>query len=592
MYAVGGGLVLVAAVVLGLYSLYRPAGVSSTKWEQITDFPDSAVQPALSPDGHILAFIRGPETFVTPGQVYLKFLPDGQPIQLTHDDRAMLGPVFSADGSRVAYTGLENLNWDTYEIPVTGGEAKLLLPNASGLTWLDDQRVLFSEIKTGIHMGLVTAQETRGEERNVYFPAEAEGMAHRSYASPDRKSVVAVEMSASGWQRCRLLPLDGSSPGNPIGPEGRCTSAAWSPDGKWIYLTSDAGGAGFHVWRMRYPDGPAERLTAGPTEEAGIAIAPDGKSLITSVGTAQGTVWFHDEKGDRQVSSEGYAFYPQLSRDGAALYYLQENRGSFVAPGSLKGPREQEETKLIRVDLRTGTSEEIVSGTSVTDFSVSADGKQVIYAAQGRDGRSHLWLVSVDRRLPPKQVAAATDDDVPFLLDNGDIVFCRLENGGHYVYRIKPDGREPRKLLPNPVVALSGVSPDGKYLTAWTSLSNQDSGGAVMAYRLSDGAATRICDFCWADWSPDGKDFYISFDIVARSNSMRRGHTYVFSLKSESELPALPSGGLRSEADIAKLATVVQGANRLDYFAPGPSPAIYAFARRTIQRNLYRVPLP
>ncbi len=140
--------------------------------------------------------------------------------------------------------------------PVTGGEAKLLLPNASGLTWLDDQHVLFSEIKTGIHMGLVTASETRGAERNVYFPAEAVGMAHHSYASPDRKSVVAVEMSASGWQRCRLLPLDGSSPGNPIGPEGRCTSAAWSPDGKWVYLTSDAGGSGFHVWRMRYPTGP------------------------------------------------------------------------------------------------------------------------------------------------------------------------------------------------------------------------------------------------------------------------------------------------------------------------------------------------
>jgi hypothetical protein len=91
--------------------------------------------------------------------------------------------------------------------------------------------VLFSEIKTGVQMGLVTASETRSDERAVYLPAQAFGMAHRSYASPG-KSAVAVEMTSPNWQRCRLLPVDGSSAGAPIGPEGHCTSAAWSPDGK------------------------------------------------------------------------------------------------------------------------------------------------------------------------------------------------------------------------------------------------------------------------------------------------------------------------------------------------------------------------
>src|SRR5438067_2443438 len=81
-----------------------------------------------------------------------------------------ISPVFSPDGSRIAYTGLENFNWNTYQIPVTGGESKLLLPNASGLTWVDGQRLLFSEIKTGAHMGLVTASESRGDEREVYLP--------------------------------------------------------------------------------------------------------------------------------------------------------------------------------------------------------------------------------------------------------------------------------------------------------------------------------------------------------------------------------------------------------------------------------------
>ena len=46
---------------------------------------DSVAQPALSPDGRMLAFVRGEGTFATVGQVYLKRLPDGEPTPLTSD---------------------------------------------------------------------------------------------------------------------------------------------------------------------------------------------------------------------------------------------------------------------------------------------------------------------------------------------------------------------------------------------------------------------------------------------------------------------------------------------------------------------------
>ena len=71
----------------------------------LTNFTDSAVTPALSPDGRMLAFIRGASTFTGPGDVYVKLLPDGDPVQLTHDGGEKMGPVsFSPDGSRIAYT--------------------------------------------------------------------------------------------------------------------------------------------------------------------------------------------------------------------------------------------------------------------------------------------------------------------------------------------------------------------------------------------------------------------------------------------------------------------------------------------------------
>ena len=64
----------------------------------------------------------------------------------------------------------------------------------------------------------------------------------------------------------------------------------------------------FHIWRQRFPDGKPEQLTSGPAEEEGIAVLPDAKSLITSVGTQDAIVWLHDTKGDHQLSSEGNAF--------------------------------------------------------------------------------------------------------------------------------------------------------------------------------------------------------------------------------------------------------------------------------------------
>src|SRR5262249_19609908 len=68
----------------------------------------------------------------------------GEPVQLTHDQNVKASPAFSYDGSRIAYSVPPA--WDTWIVPVLGGKPRLILPNASGLTWIDDQHILFSEI--------------------------------------------------------------------------------------------------------------------------------------------------------------------------------------------------------------------------------------------------------------------------------------------------------------------------------------------------------------------------------------------------------------------------------------------------------------
>src|SRR5262249_41497062 len=205
-------LLLVLGALIAL-RLQRPVrSTDSSQWVQLTKFPDSVTQPALSPDGHIVAFLRGESTFFGPGQIYAKILPDGEPVQLTHDSLAKMSPVFSPDGTRIAYTTVNSdFQWDTWAVPVLGGEPEMMLKNASGLVWTGSGKIMFSEIRIGVPMGVVAPEETRIGQRYIYVPPDEPDMAHRSYLSPNGKWVLVVEMDIDHlWEPCRVVPTDGS----------------------------------------------------------------------------------------------------------------------------------------------------------------------------------------------------------------------------------------------------------------------------------------------------------------------------------------------------------------------------------------------
>jgi hypothetical protein len=66
--------------------------------------------------------------------------------------------------------------------------------------------------------------------------------------------------------------------------------------------------------------------------------------------------------------------------------------------------------------------------------------------------------------------------------------------------------------------------------------------------------------------------------------------TYFVPLATGQILPPIPAGGFLSEDQIASL----PGAIRLPAWpvALGPSADVYAYYRGTVQRNLYRIPIP
>jgi eukaryotic-like serine/threonine-protein kinase len=566
---------ILAAAGLAWWRLNVPASAPArAEWEQITNLPDSAVQPALSPDGRMVTFIRGPSSFNTTGQVYVKILPSGEPVQLTHDNRIKMSPVFSPDGSRIAYSVAGGI-WDLWAVPVLGGEPRLWLPNASGLVWLDKSKLLFSEIKDQRqHMAIVTADESRAGSRDLYVPPHERGMAHRSYPSPDGKHMLLVEMNERGaLDRCRVTPMDGSSPGQQIGPSsGSCTFAAWSPDGEWMYFSSNSGGA-FHTWRQRFPDGEPEQITSGPTEEEGLAVAPDGRSFITAVGLTQSSVWFHDAGGDRQVSLEGYAFAPKFTPDGKRLLYL-------VRKGAA--------SELWLAELESGRSEPLLPGFAIAltgpgdygSYDVSPDGRQVVLASPDRAGRPRLWLAPLDRRSSPRQIPNV-EGEQPSFGATGEVFFRGVEGTSAFLYRVQEDGGGLRQSFNLPIVGLTGGSLGGNWLALGV--------GGVVVFPVDGGAPLRTkiqASSTMLSWPGDRKHLVVQ----GKGAAANLDKAYVVPLSAGQMVPESIVNGIPSEQEILKLpgARVISSRN----VVPGPTAETYAFTRQSVQRNLYRIPLP
>jgi eukaryotic-like serine/threonine-protein kinase len=581
-YAALAAALTVAAVAAAFwFSRAGRDGPLAVQYVQLTNFADSVTSPALSPDGRLLTFIRGPSTFFGPGQIYVKALPDGEPLQLTDDNGLKFGPQFTPDGTSITYTtgaGLDSASMDTWIVPVSGGRPGRMLTNAEGLTWFRDRdgqnRVLFSEM-TGVggQMSIVSSTEKRTDPRNVYVPPPPVGMAHRSYRSPDGQWVLIIEMDFDSWLPCRLVPFDRSSNGRQVGPlASQCTDAGWSADGRWMYFTALTGN-GVHVWRQQFPDGVPEQVTSGVLSEEGVQFDPDGKSFVTSVGASQSTLWVHDTGGDRQITSEGYAFMPSLSPDGRKVYYLLRSHGL----------RSWNQGAFWVADLETGRRQRLLPEFQVQYYSLSADGRRIVFIPVDEQGRTPVWLASLDEGVRPRQLTTL-EAATAFFGAPGEVMFGSADDNQFYVYRIKEDGTDLQKVLDPPLMPIA-VSSDGRSIavqdpTAW---------GALIVHRVDDRSSVRLCDLCAPPWGIEPIPFYLGWSRDNRMLYWKWGNSaFAIPLPAGRALPMIPSRGVQSSEGVAALPGARRISEETNAF-PGPDPSRYAFTRVSTQRNIYRV---
>jgi hypothetical protein len=216
-------------------------------------------------------------------------------------------------------------------------------------------------------------------------------------------------------------------------------------------------------------------------------------------------------------------------------------------------------------------------------YDISPDGRQLVFFSPDRDGKFRLWLTPLDRRSPPRQIPNL-EGEQPVFGPGGEVLFRKIEGASAFLYSVREDGTGLRRAAEFPVIDVFGVYPDRK----WVLLGVADRAQGEVIVPIGGGAplVTHLHPPVWLRWTGDGKHLFVC------GLNESRARTYVLSLSPGQVLPGniALARNFPSEGELAKLPGV--RIIPVGDVVPGPTSDIYAFTRETVQRNLYRIPVP
>jgi hypothetical protein len=220
----------------------------------------------------------------------------------------------------------------------------------------------------------------------------------------------------------------------------------------------------------------------------------------------------------------------------------------------------------------------------MTEFDVSDDGQEVVYAARRADDRTTaIAIASVDRRRPPRTLTAAGADS-PRFGPNGSVLCRSFDGTNHYLEQFNSDGSRRSKVVPYSIGNLFGVSPDRRWAITIADINGM--GGGTFAVPTGGGPPRRICSGCVVNWSPDARFLYLS---VQKPSLTEPGRTRVIALARDEMFPPLPPSGLTEpdEPELFPQSFLIDASA----VSPGLEPSVYVYVKTSMHRNLFRIPL-
>ena len=194
--------------------------------------PNGLVQPTLSPDGRRVAAVR-----TVQGNQDIWLLDAGRETRLTFDAGRELYPVWSPDGSRIAFSKDLKGQLSLHQKSSMGGGADELLLAASGnplapMAWSPDGRFLMYSDRRQVTGGDLWVLALDGKQQPSVF-VNSKFEERQPQFSPDGRWV-AYSSDESGRHEIYLRPFPASSGQFPVSTTGGM-APRWRKDGKELY---------------------------------------------------------------------------------------------------------------------------------------------------------------------------------------------------------------------------------------------------------------------------------------------------------------------------------------------------------------------
>lgn len=389
--------------------------------------------------------------------------------RLTRDQDRCTSPSLSPDGKRVVYAGRQNAQWDIWLRDIGGVKSRNLTSGSHSDNFQpafapDGRHVAFRSSRDG--GGVFVLDTASGSVRRLanfgYHPAW----------SPDGKRLAIssetfqepAEFAAARRSRIFILDAQSGASRAVTAPNLDAVQPTWSPNGRRIAYWGANSGGEINVWTVAV-DGAAADLrpvavTSDHWTDWSPAWSPDGKYLYFSSDRA-GTMnlWRVriDQSGGETLGAPEPLTTPSsnsgwisFARDGHRLAYARRLTYSKLY---------RQGFDPVQVAL-TGTAKELTSGERrIREPAISPDGAWV--AARVQDPQSDLVLMRPDGSQMTRLTNDAFFDRLPRWSPDGRSIVFQSNRGGEFgLWLIQPNGQGLRQ-LPASAALHTAWAPDG-----------------------------------------------------------------------------------------------------------------------------------
>ena len=472
----GPALTAAATLVLGLaavlyFANLRPTSSASEapgrslgelEFRQLTA-TGNAVQPAISPDGRYIVYVRtAPNDVRDLRSLWVRQIAASTHVEILREEpnQIVAMPTFTPDGNFVDFVRRSRQGTTLWRVPVLGGTPRLIAENvSSGVDWSPDGRQMaFVREELGAGSKLVIADADGRDERVLatrqppaYFLSLrlALNPEVRPAWSPDGQVIALFEYRDL---ETPLVLVDVATGAETIVDSGGSyipQGVGWLGPDSLILSQPEQVGQNLQIWKLSYPEATVSRLTNDLATYVGIDTDGTHRSVVTSRRETRVTLWVGDAAGvgGAKVGAPllfgGNIAWVSWAGDRVLLDTTIDGRSTIAAIE----PAENAEPMEIVEDAVQGV------GTS--------DGKAFVFV-RGTDG---LWQTDATGR-PPRQLVSGEGLSVePHVTpDDRSVVFLSARTGLMSPWIVPVGGGEATQIVAMEAGGGVDVSRDGRQL--------------------------------------------------------------------------------------------------------------------------------